>query len=291
MTDIALKEVFSLDRQVHVLDLGCVELEQEPEYKQAVLDGIAKLTGVDPTEKAARQMFNLYEDSAKHIDAVIGDGSEKTLYVFDDNTGLTSVQKPDLDWYAQTMVLAEKATEDAYTEETVQTVKLDDLEIAGPVDYLHMDIQGSELDALLFGSETLKDTVAIRSEVTFNASHIGRPLVGDLDSVLQERGFRPYEIVFGDNLTLVSKTRKIAFGSQLSELDILYTKDPRKMDQWSVDQVKSMGILALTVFKDIGLAAQCAENLLDRDEISEDLFVSFLAHVSGDEKENVRKKI
>ena len=57
------------------------------------------------------------------------------------------------------------------------------------VDFIKIDIQGAELDVFKGGVDTLKDVVAIVSEVEFIPHYIDQPLFGDVCSFLTEKGF------------------------------------------------------------------------------------------------------
>ncbi|MBV8602327.1 MAG: FkbM family methyltransferase [Candidatus Eremiobacteraeota bacterium] len=66
-----------------------------------------------------------------------------------------------------------------------------------PPDVLSMDTQGSELDILRGGEQTIeRHTVAIVSEVEFVALYEGQPLFGDICKYLDERGFAFMQILF-----------------------------------------------------------------------------------------------
>ena len=79
--------------------------------------------------------------------------------------------------------------------ETVPAVRLDDA-IGGPLDLLHMDIQGGELKALQ-GATRLLDEHAIAlifCEVEFYELYEGQPLFWDLGRYLDSRGYRFYRL-------------------------------------------------------------------------------------------------
>lgn len=62
------------------------------------------------------------------------------------------------------------------------------------VDLLKLDIQGSELDALIGAGELLSGVRCILSEVHFYANYEGAPLLAELWSYLRERGFSLYQL-------------------------------------------------------------------------------------------------
>jgi FkbM family methyltransferase len=74
---------------------------------------------------------------------------------------------------------------------SVDTISLD--RFAGDtgvrdVDFIKIDIQGAELEVLEGGATTLRDTVAVVSEVEFVPLYSGQPLFGDVCRFLSEQG-------------------------------------------------------------------------------------------------------
>lgn len=74
----------------------------------------------------------------------------------------------------------------------IDLVPLDDWirqENVGPVDYIKVDTQGSDLGVLQGAERTLKDVRILKVEVEFNPIYQGQPLFADIDSYLRPKGF------------------------------------------------------------------------------------------------------
>jgi FkbM family methyltransferase len=59
----------------------------------------------------------------------------------------------------------------------------------GPVSYLKLDTQGSEIDILQGGLATLADAQLVEVEVSFNPMYENCPLFGDVDRFMRSNGF------------------------------------------------------------------------------------------------------
>lgn len=69
------------------------------------------------------------------------------------------------------------------------TKRLDDFEEIEDCDFLKIDIQGGELDALKGGTELLKSVMAIYIEVEFSSVYERQPLFPEVHAFLTEQGF------------------------------------------------------------------------------------------------------
>jgi len=76
--------------------------------------------------------------------------------------------------------------------EEIEAVTLDDWARkagTGPIDYLKLDTQGSELEILGGAERVLADVRCLEIEVEFNPIYRGQPVFSDVDSHLRARGF------------------------------------------------------------------------------------------------------
>ena len=74
----------------------------------------------------------------------------------------------------------------------INTVTLDSLTLK--LDFIKLDTEGSELEILEGGKETLKNILGISIEVAFRELFQGQPLFSEVDSFLRKQGFTLYDI-------------------------------------------------------------------------------------------------
>jgi FkbM family methyltransferase len=72
---------------------------------------------------------------------------------------------------------------------SVKTVTLDSLEQIRGADFLKLDIQGAELEALMGATELLSTILVIECEVNFVQQYVAQPLFAEIELFLRRRGF------------------------------------------------------------------------------------------------------
>lgn len=120
-----------------------------------------------------------------------------------------SLYKENTDWYA----------EGKYETITVPTKTLDECNYfeGQPIDFIKIDVQGSELDILNGGENTIKNTEYVLIEASLVEYNQGAPLVGDIVDKMKEYGFYILDIVEYHSFAHL-------YGGAIFQLDILFKK-------------------------------------------------------------------
>ncbi len=174
------------DRLFTIVDVGAQNLASEqhvysplcvPEVKHRII-------GFEPLEERALER-NADASGAIIYPVAIGDGSEQTLYINNDDA-TSSIYQLDERFcsafeHLNTLKLASKST--------LKTSRLDDVLPPDPVEFLKLDIQGAELMALENGPKVLERTAVIHCEVEFDQIYLNQPLFHDVSKLLTEQGF------------------------------------------------------------------------------------------------------
>jgi len=134
----------------------------------------------------------------------------------------------------------------------------------GPVDFIKIDIQGAELEVFEGGSATLKETLAVVSEVEFVPLYIDQPLFGDVCAFLSEKG-----IIFHKFLGLAGRTLKplilqndLNFATQHLWSDALYLRDIAQLSRLSSQQLLKYAVIS-NLYKSLDVALFC---ILEHDK-------------------------
>jgi hypothetical protein len=155
---------------IHIVDIGSLRLPDGDVPYQPLLDrGLGRLTEFDPQVSGP----------------AIGNGHAATLHICA-YPGWSSLLRPSaafLEAFPGFIVNAR-----VIREMSVFTCRLDDLDIA-PIDFLKMDVQGSELMILENGREKLRECAVVQLEVPFLALYDGQPQLWQLDRELRSQGF------------------------------------------------------------------------------------------------------
>ncbi|MCW3117150.1 MAG: FkbM family methyltransferase [Chitinophagaceae bacterium] len=108
--------------------------------------------------------------------------------------------------------------------ESLEAIRLDDLSLAA-ADFIKIDIQGGELNALKGGEVTLKKTIGLDLEVEFLPIYKDQPLFGDIQQFLYERGFEFIDFV---NLSRWEREAHNGFGQCIFG-DALFMRTPENI--------------------------------------------------------------
>lgn len=124
-----------------------------------------------------------------HIMALSDKEGYADLYVEKINPVATgaSIYKENTDWYG----------EGKYETVRVSTRTLDSLNIYDnkPIDFIKIDVQGSELDILNGASQTMNRTEYVSCEVALAQYNQGAPLIGEVVDKMRDYGFCIIDIV------------------------------------------------------------------------------------------------
>ncbi|MGZ3033425.1 FkbM family methyltransferase, partial [Pseudomonas aeruginosa] len=77
----------------------------------------------------------------------------------------------------------------------IATHRLDDIGEIDAMDYLKIDVQGSELAVFQNGRRRLAEVVVIQTEVSFLPLYKKQPVFGEIDLELRSQGFIPHALL------------------------------------------------------------------------------------------------
>ena len=182
-----------LGRRPRIVDIGAQMLGDEPH----IYDAMARLTpldiiGFDPLEQriALRRAVEPPEGLTL-LPYAIADGERHVLHINNDDA-TSSLFPLNL---AHNAAFNHLQTLRTLRTETVQTRRLDAAVPAGPVEFLKLDIQGSEAMALRSGGATLATTAVVHCEVAFAPIYLGQPLFGEIHDILAGQGFELVDLM------------------------------------------------------------------------------------------------
>lgn len=169
-----------------ILDIGAA-LGEEPNYQCLMDIKRGRLIGFEPDTDACRQLNLRFGEPHRFFPLFLGDG-KPTIY-HQTNWGQTvSLFKPNTPLLEMFQWLAEVVLPVA--EHAVVTTRLDDIAEIDDVDFIKIDVQGSELAILSNASRALSNAVLIQIEVSFVESYVGQPMFSDVDAFLRQSGFQ-----------------------------------------------------------------------------------------------------
>lgn len=268
----SLADILGLDRLTHVVDIGAAPIDGPPPYRSLVEAGLCRVTGFDPQIEESRSGCHSYRSEA------IGDGNEHTLNMCA-YPGWASLFRPSA--AALECFPFFKPNGTVIGQTTVATRRLDDVPLA-PVDFLKMDVQGSELLVLTHGRETLKNVVAVQTEIQFIELYDGQPSFAQVDTELRTQGFVPHAFAavkqwpIGPTQIHDNPTKPF---NQLLEADLVYVRDFVHPEAISTEQLKHLCLIAHGCYGSFDLAARCLWLLGQRGDLP--LAEEYAARITG----------
>jgi FkbM family methyltransferase len=172
-----------------VVDVGAQSLRGERHVYSSLydLDLPLRVVGFEPLADRAAARRN--EENGRDtviMEAFVGNGEELTFYE-NSSSGASSLLPLDREVCSSFMSLTALRTTG---KQQIQTSKLDNLlgDVAA-VDFLKLDIQGFELNALKGGEAVLARTAMVQCETEFIPIYTGQPLFAEVELHLRGRGF------------------------------------------------------------------------------------------------------
>ena len=247
-----------------------------PPYKPLLDKRRCRVIGFEPQPDALAALNAQKSDLETYLPDVVGDGNTALLRVCR-ASGMTSLFPPN----AHVLQYFPGFSEWGHVVKTipVRTRRLDDITEIASIDFLRMDVQGSELSIIINGHERLKAAVAVQAEVSFVPLYEGQPSFAYIDIELRRLGFLPHCFAaIKTKLIAPLPPKTIHEGiNQLLEADILYTRDFTKSDQMTSEQLKHLAIVAHHCYGSFDLTASCLNQLVRFNAAPADAVQQYIA--------------
>lgn len=265
---MTLQELLGSIEQIQVMDVGASCIAEIPVYKKLLDAHLAHLNAFEGDGRQIKKIQETFGDKVTIYNDFLSDGTEKTLYLATEASGMTSLLKPDLT--ALKFFNGFEHFGKIHKTEQIQTKRLDDVEGIHAIDMLKMDIQGSELSVLNNGLITLKDCLAIQLEISYICLYENQPTFGEVDIWMRGNGFAPHCFLdvkrWSITPTIKNNNFRVPF-NQLLESDIVYIKNPLRLTELSSLQLKKMTLIAHYCFASYDLCVHLLLELISRGEL------------------------
>jgi len=150
--------------------------------------------GFEPLEERLTERASVENGtSLTLLPYAVGDGRPHTFYI--NNEDATSSLYPLNEAFCS--AFEGLRTLKTVRETKIETVRLDDalVQYSIPIDFLKLDIQGSELTALAGAEAALERTAVVHCEVEFAPIYEGQPLYPEIQAFLNAKGFALIDIL------------------------------------------------------------------------------------------------
>jgi FkbM family methyltransferase len=274
----SLLELFPIGSQINILDVGAAILDTPP-YRSLMDAGVGRLFGFEPDSQACARLNEEYGEPHRFFPCFVGDGRRATFH--ETNWGPTgSLYAPNSRLLEKFQNLAEVSTPVA--THAVDTIRVDDIAEIDDVDFLKIDVQGSELSVLQNATCALSSALVVQVEVEFVELYQGQPMFADVDIFLRAQGFQFHTFDgFGGRAfkPLAPQGNLNAGFRQYLWSDAIYVRDWMHLESLSEVKLRNYAILAHDVLRSYDLA-HFVLAALDRSAKS-NLAVAYVRRLTG----------
>jgi hypothetical protein len=261
------------------MDIGAAAIAETPIYTKLIEEKIANLNAFEGDKRQSDKLKSKYENNVKLYNEFLFDGSIQNLYLAHPESGMTSLFKPNekvLDFFNGFSKFGkiEKI-------EKIKTEKLDNISHLPYIDFAKLDIQGSELTVLKNGVKKLENCLAIQLEVSFVCLYEDQPSFGEIDLWMRGNGYLPHTFLnikrWSISPTIFNNNIRQP-GNQLLESDIIYIKDPFRLNLQSDIQLKKFILISHYLFKSVDLSVYLILELERRNVLTKDTFKNYITN-------------
>jgi FkbM family methyltransferase len=249
----SLFEYFPEDFQITILDVGAA-LGERPPYQSLVDAGRARIIGFEPNSRECERLNQTYGQPHRFFPYFVGDGRPAVFH--ETNWVLTgSLFEPNSPLLQKFQNLAELVTPVA--RHAVNTRRIDDIPEIGDVDFIKIDVQGSELAVFRNALRPLSRTLLVQTEVEFVELYRGQPMFADVDIFLRDNGFQFHSFNgFGGRAfkPLVANNDVNATFRQFLWSDALYVRDWMRLGELDEMKLRKYAVLAHDLLQSYDLA-------------------------------------
>lgn len=252
--DAMIRSVAEIIKQVEgtptftIFEIGALPLEGQAEPFYQLLDIFpgSQIVSFEVDGNLCEQLNKKASPGHKYHPVALGRNQEKCTFYETNHPMCSSLYKPNeelLGKYNNLEVAMLKAVSSMNTVSLDYFTKENDFE---SVDFIKIDIQGAELDVFQGGIETLKEVVAIVSEVEFIPLYADQPLFGDVCSFLAENDimFHKFLGMAGRALKPIVINNNPNLSSQHMWSDAVFIKDIFKIPHLSSLKLLKLGLIA-----------------------------------------------
>jgi FkbM family methyltransferase len=273
-----LFELLHPERLTIVVDVGANPIDGDPPYKAMLQNRLCRIFGFEPQQEALDALLSRKSDLETYLPYVVGSGAKGLLRVCR-SPGMTSLFEPDPAMLAHFANFTEWGR--ILEEVVVPTRRLDEIAEIAALDFLKIDVQGSELMVFRHGRERLGRAVAVQAEVSFLPLYKGQPVFGEIDLELRSLGFLPHHFpAIKKRLIAPAQSRDTAAAmNQLLEADIVYVRDFTRADRMDAEQLKHLALIAHHCYGSYDLAVNCIHHLAHRGAVAAEAPARYLAEI------------
>lgn len=246
-------ELFPEELQIDVLDIGAALIDRPP-YQSLVDAGRARVIGFEPNPQECDRLNREYGEPHRFFPYFVGDG--QTAIFHETNWMPTgSLYEPNTPLLEKFQNLAEVMRPTAI--HTVSTTRIDDIVEIENVDFIKIDVQGSEFKIFQNASRLLAGALLIHTEVEFVELYHNQPMFADVDILLRSKGFQFHTFNSVGRRTFKPLVLNGDINSGIRQTlwaDALYVRNWMNLEELDAQKLRKYAVLAHDILRSYDLA-------------------------------------
>ena len=227
-----------------MVDIGANPIDGDPPYKPMLRAGLCQVIGFEPQVGTLQKLLARAGPNERYLPHVVGDGERHVHNLY---RGSSFASLLELDPASLEVFEAFKPWGEIVQRVSVDTRRLDEIDEIEALDFVKIDIQGSELSVFRSGRVKLSEAVVVQTEVSFVRLYRDQPVFGEIDLELRGQGFIPRSLVALKKWpiapSVIDNTPTKAL-NQLLEADFVYVRDFLRPESLSDEQLKHLALIA-----------------------------------------------
>lgn len=251
----------------NILEIGALPVSQRPEKFHALVDLFpgSRINSFEVDPDLCNKLNSNAAPGMAYHPVALGRTEEERPFYMTKHPMCASLYRPNEKMIARYNNMEFSVLKEVGTIKTVSMDHFTEKNDIGPVDFIKIDIQGAELDVFRGGASTLKDVVAIVTEVEFVPLYVNQPLFGDVRNFLAESGlaFHKFFGLAGRTLKPVVMNSNPNFPTQHMWADAMFVRDLMQLYAISPDQILKLAVLA-SMYGSPDVSVYCIKEYDDR---------------------------
>ncbi|PHV62812.1 FkbM family methyltransferase [Cyanobacterium aponinum UTEX 3221] len=275
-------EIFSFLElpDIKILDVGASCIDGDPPYHKLKQSDKAIIYGFEPSPEEYKKLQQKENDKEIYLPYALGNGEIANLHICF-APGITSLLKPDFQVLYHFHGFPEWAK--IMETETIKTHRLDDIKEIDTVDYIKLDVQGSELDIINNGQNVVSNSLVIHTEVNFISFYENQPLFAEIDIALRKLGFFLHTFLPINKRVfkpLIVNNNIYAGINQVMWADAVYVRSFMEFSSLSSEELIKIAIILHDCYGSFDLAMLALQNLERKEESELDFVTFYLENIS-----------
>lgn len=246
-----------------VVDVGAHGTGEADVYMPALATDSALVVGFEPNATECARLNAQAGGRRQYYPYAIGDGMPGTFHLC--RAPLTSsLLRPNQPLLIRYENLAELC--EVIEEIPIETVRLDDINGIGSVDFLKLDIQGATLLALQSAQRILERTLVVHAETEFVPVYHNEALFSECELFLRCKGFMFHHFHHIEGRRMTFGNRVVGQEpSQALWADAVFVPSFERLDTLSASELVRLAWTMHTVYGACDMAMACLARCCDED--------------------------